>query len=285
MAAREDGCVCEWCGHRIPRTSDIFRAASPGQAADLAPFLAQYQQVRRADGHGRRTPDALCALPDVSAEDPRRAEWYIRRQSFETMCRVAGLAHGASKRVLDVGAGCGWLSHRLARLGHVPVAVDLRVDPEDGLGACSAYGVPFTLVHAHFDAMPFAPQQFDVVVLNAALHYARDPDETLRGAARMLAEGGILVVADSPTFRERSDGEAMVEQQSAFLHDSYGIEDPIQPGAGFLTFDDIHRAAAGMGRGARFFASHGPLGWRLRRRWSGHRVGRSPAAFGVWALQ
>ena len=38
-------------------------------------------------------------------------------------------------RVLDVGAGNSWLSHRLASFGHQVVAVDRLDDELDGLGA------------------------------------------------------------------------------------------------------------------------------------------------------
>ena len=38
-------------------------------------------------------------------------------------------------RVLDVGAGSGWLSHCLTALGHGAVALDAIDDDVDGLGA------------------------------------------------------------------------------------------------------------------------------------------------------
>jgi hypothetical protein len=66
------------------------------------------------------------------------------------------------------------------------------------------------------------------------------------------------------------------------MRDEYGVEDPLLPGAGFLTFDGLDQAGAGLGLRGRFIASRGPLAWRVRRRIARLRLGRSPAAFGLW---
>ena len=117
------------------------------------------------------------------------------------------LAAGATPlHVLDLGAGSGWLSHRLTALGHRVVAVDAIDDEVDGLGACRHYAGDFAAVQADFDALPFAPAQFDLVVFNGSLHYAADTGATLERAHRVLAPGGALVVMDSPMFRADGDG-------------------------------------------------------------------------------
>ena len=41
-------------------------------------------------------------------------------------------------RILDLGAGNGWMSYRLALQGHLPIAVDLLTNDRDGLGAAFA---------------------------------------------------------------------------------------------------------------------------------------------------
>ena len=59
-------------------------------------------------------------------------------------------------RLLDLGAGNGWLSYHLARRGHEAAAVDLTVNDFDGLGAHVHFDAPFTPVQAEFDHLPFA---------------------------------------------------------------------------------------------------------------------------------
>ena len=90
-------------------------------------------------------------------------------------------------RVLDMGSGVGWLSHQLARLGHRPCAIDLNLDPRDGLAAARYYPASWPLLQAEFDRLPLAGAQADVVVFNAALPYSGDYRVTLAGPTTLAA--------------------------------------------------------------------------------------------------
>jgi SAM-dependent methyltransferase len=187
--------------------------------------------------------------------------------------------------ILDLGAGSGWLSHRLSSLGHRPVAVDALDDEVDGLGAARHYSTPFPVVQADFDALPFAPGQFDLVVFNGSLHYAPDTAATLERAHRMLAPGGALVVMDSPMFRADRDGSAMVSDALRRFTLDCGLTDAMQQGLGYLTFALLAAIAARLQLRPLFVASRGPLGWRLRRHLARFRLRRAPAAFGLWVAR
>jgi len=276
--------TCARCGASYFRNRDVYQFLIAGKLDRVRPFLSQYRAVRRADGHQVLNVDRYTVLPRVPSDDPNASEWRIRRESFATALTRAALRSPLARRILDVGAGNGWLSYQLSQLGHAPVALDLDDDAGDGLRAVSPHK-PFPLVQADFDAMPFAQGQFDLVVMNASLHYSPDPEHTLRAAQRLLVDGGALVVMDSPMFDSSADGEAMVAEQLQRLRSDYAIPTPVYPGVGFLTFDSLQRFAESIGRKARFFASHGPIAWRLRRAWSSRRLGRRPASFGVWVAQ
>jgi SAM-dependent methyltransferase len=185
-------------------------------------------------------------------------------------------------RVVDLGAGSGWLSHRLAAAGHHVVAVDRLDDEADGLGACRYYETPFAAVHADFDALPFEPAQFDLAIFDGSLHYSADPAATLVEARRMLAPGGAIAVVDSPMFRRDADGVAMVDGQLRRIAAAHGVPAPLRGGVGFFTFDGLNELTARIGLNGRFMASRGPLTWRLRRQLARIQLGRAPAAFGVW---
>lgn len=275
---------CAGCGTQITQQDGIYRCLTSERRALVEPFLMQYRLVREQDGYRVSGEHYHRALPSVAPGDPQAPTWRIRQRSFERLCRdVLSHPDGETPAVLDLGAGNGWLSYQLTRRRCRAVAVDLLADDQDGLGACRHYDAPFACVQADFDALPFAPGQFDVVVFNGSLHYARDVAATLSQAVPMLAANGTLVVVDSPMFREEADGAAMRERLRERLRREYGVAEPIEPGEGFLTFSRLEAWASSGGRTSRFFPTN--EGWRRRllRLAPAHaRGGSRPARFGVW---
>ena len=284
-------CACDRCGNVYAQEDGLWHFLTPARRRLLEPFLRQYRAIRERDGRRRAASEYYSALPWVPSDDPHAAEWQIRRESYGHLLRRALSAAPQAIRILDLGAGNAWLSHRLAALGHHVVAVDVLDDDADGLRASKHYGVRFPAIQADYDALPFAPEQFDLVVFNGSLHYAPDPAATLAAAHRMLAPGGAMAVMDSPMFLRDADGRAMTADMASRFESllreplprgADGAAGFIQTGRGYLTFGAIEASAQSLGLRAEFIGSRGPIGWRLRRRIGGLRLGRSPAAFGVW---
>jgi SAM-dependent methyltransferase len=261
----------------------IYRLLSHERLLEIEPFLAQYRRIRAADGYRQRDAAYYRGLPQVARGDPQRAVWLIRQESFRHLYRSVLTRLGRrSLRVLDLGAGNGWLSHRLTVLGNVCVAVDWLDDPDDGLGAALHYPTTFTRLQADFDHLPLVGGQFDVVIFNASLHYSADPVTTLRNAAKTLLDGGTVVVMDSPVFASDADGQRMVAEREQVFADRIGR--PLGWGAGYLTVDGLARAATVTGRTLQRIPSRGGLGWAVRRWRAGRRLRRQPASFGVWSF-
>ena len=280
-----EAATCARCGHTFDEREGIWRCLTPRRSAGLQPFLEQYRAVRAHDGHRSASPEYYRNLPSVAGDDPCATEWQIRRETYGNLLRHVLAAAPQSMRVLDLGAGSGWLSHRLADLGHRVVAVDVLDDEADGLGAARQYAGTFALVQADFARLPFTPGQFDLVVFNASLHYARNAREALMHANTMLAEGGLLAVMDSPMFRADRDGRRMTATFRDRVRSSYSIDQVVQPGAGYMTFDALDRAAASLDRAPRFVPSRGPFRWRTRRHFARLRLHRAPASFGLWVAR
>jgi SAM-dependent methyltransferase len=275
--------TCASCGRRLVTQESVFRCLSVERRKALEPFLVQYRIVRQRDGYRAGDADYYRALPSAHSDDPQRAIWEIRSRSFRRLCDVIGSSTPAQPTVLDVGAGSGWLSYQLVKLGWRATAVDLLTDERDGLGAHRHYDVEFACVQADFDALPFAPGQFDCVVFNASLHFADDVGGTLRRASRLLNARGLLLVVDSPMFVNDRDGIAMRRRDRERLQTEYHLAEPIQPGEGYLTFRRLASYATSLGRTPRYFQSAD--GWRRRLRRAAAAAGLGdwrPAQFGVW---
>jgi SAM-dependent methyltransferase len=281
----DGGFVCSRCGQTFAWRAGAYRFLTPRRAEASAAFLRQYRLVREREGRRSLGAERRRALPDVEPCDPHAAEWRLRRQSYARLLRHALPDQRRSIRVVDLGAGCGWLSHRLTAFGHAVVAVDELDDEADGLSACRDYPVPFAAVQADFDCLPFEPSQFDLAVFDGSLHYSPDPLATLAEAKRTLATGGALAVLDSPMFLREDDGEHMVADTLRQLKAEHGLSSVIRPGVGFLTFDTLDRAAKRLDLRGHFVPSRGPLSWRVRRSVARVRLNRAPAAFGVWVAR
>ena len=261
----------------------IYRALSRERLLEIEPFLAQYRRIRAADGYRQREAAYYRGLPEVARDDPQDAVWRIRQQSFRHLCRIVLTRLGRRPlRVLDLGAGNGWLSHRLTLLGNVCVAVDWLDDPDDGLGAALHYPTTFTRLQADFDHLPVAAGQFDVVIFNASLHYSANPTATLSNAAKTLVNGGTLVVMDSPVFVRDEDGQRMLAERQHGFADRIGR--PLEWGAGYLTVDGLARAASEAGRTLQRIPSRGGPRWVVKRWRAGRKLRRQPASFGVWSF-
>ncbi len=280
-----DRFACARCGRLFDRRGGVWRFLTATRGARLEPFVRQYRMVRQREGRRPSAPDYYRRLPSVAPGDPYAKDWQVRRETFHHLLGHVLAAAAMPLHVLDLGAGSGWLSHRLSAIGHRAVAVDAIDDEVDGLGATRHYATGFPTVQADFDALPFAAGQFDLVVFNGSLHYAADTAATLEGAHRVLAPGGALVVMDSPMFRADDDGFAMARAALERFKSDCGCSDAVQPGAGYLTFARLDGIADTLALRPQFVPSRGPLGWRLRRGVARVRLRRAPAAFGLWVAR
>jgi SAM-dependent methyltransferase len=273
------------CDRAFERRGGVWRFLTPTRGVRLDPFVRQYRAVREREGRRPSTPEYYQRLPTVAPDDPHAGDWNVRRETYHHLLRHV-LADGPLPiHALDVGAGSGWLCHRLVALGHRAVAVDAIDDEVDGLGAARHYATAFPIVQADFDALPFAPSQFDLIVFNGSLHYAADTAATLANAHRLLKPGGALVVMDSPMFRADRDGAAMVDDTARRFVVECGISEVVLPGAGYLTFALLGAIAERLELRQEFVPSRGPLGWRMRRHLARVKLRRAPAAFGLWVAR
>ncbi|MBO0748934.1 MAG: class I SAM-dependent methyltransferase [Porphyrobacter sp.] len=255
----------------------------------LARFGVVYAAQRAAEGRAHKGA-ALRSLPYLST-GPLSKQWRVRARSFEALLRrvVVPLAgrKGAPLEILDLGAGNGWLSYRLACRGHRCTAIDIRTDEVDGLGAARELqrACDFRCIAAAFDALPLPSETADLAVFNASLHYATDLAAVLAEAARCLRPGGVIAVVDSPFYRSAADGEAMVREKRLTAGERFGERAASLislPTTEYLTRERLERAL--------------PLRWRRRRviypAWYELRPllawlsgARRPSRFDIWTTE
>jgi SAM-dependent methyltransferase len=223
LAARADALVCRREGRVYLRKGPVHLLLPPARRERLRSRVAAYRARRRVEGWR-----AEAGLPAVAAGHPQAQVW--RRRASHLARAESLLAARLPRRpwdLLDVGAGSGWLSARLLAGGHRVVAVDLDLDPDDGLLAADRLmgeGAVLPRAEAEMERLPLGDGLFDCALAAASLHHARDPVAALREMSRVVRPGGVVLVLDSPVYRDARDGLRMLSERG---HDT--------PAAGFFT--------------------------------------------------
>lgn len=162
---------------------------------------------------GRRIPGGLPA-PAVETGGPAGAvtgfdAWAgsYERSALQSVLFVPAqqaaldLAHRHTptpRRVLDVGCGTARLLRRARQ--RYPDADLVGIDPARQMLRTAAAATPAALairyVRAAAERLPFAPHTFDLVVATLSLRHWTDPAAGIAEIGRILAPGGVLVIAD-----------------------------------------------------------------------------------------
>jgi len=238
---------CPSCGAMFRRTGSFLDFLGEDRRDYFRSFLKDYTCVRKAEGRGAVESGYYRKLPAMDKSDPLAWQWRIRAKTFQAFQKrilkpLGEKLHPSPEsvtglKVLDLGAGVGWLSYRLAEMGHSPCSVDINTDDLDGLGAITHYTPDWPVLRAEFDRLPLAPAQADMALFNASLHYSPDYENTLTETLRVLKQDGLIVVLDSPVYNRQASGHCMVaERRQDFLH-RFGTPSDAVPSQDFLTWD------------------------------------------------
>ena len=142
-------------------------------------FEQLYIDVRHKEGRIYSDEEVL-HLPDISGDHPHYAEWLLRKESCERLTLYFEKRLGLMK-ILEVGCGNGWLSHRLASInGYDVTGTDVNLSE-----LCQA-----ERVFSHIPYLQFIPggihaerleeKGYDFIVFAASIQYFSSLKETIR---------------------------------------------------------------------------------------------------------
>jgi ubiquinone/menaquinone biosynthesis C-methylase UbiE len=284
---------CRICSFQLVQEQGIWRALPPGRQQYYDKFLMEYQFVRAAEGRGSPDPAFYLALPykDLTGRNPR--QWAIRSRTFRYLAHKVlpelQQQTTASLNLLDLGAGNGWLSYRLARRRHFPVAVDISVNNRDGLGAAAHYlsELPslFPRIQAELDNLPFADGQFDAAIFDASFHYSENYTRTLKEAIRCLRPGGTVIIADSPSYRSEESGQRMLQERRALFMNQFGFPSDGLKSLEYLTSERLTALAERLNISWQLHQPSYGLRWALRPWVAKIKRTREPSEFRLYTAQ
>ncbi len=170
---------CPVGGHNVPVRDGIPRFTDSGYAEH---FGAQWKKYRLTQ------LDSYTGVP-------------ITRTRLD---RCLGGVEVKGRQVLECGCGAGRFTEILLDKGAVVTSVDLSEAVD-----ANATSFPISDVHrvaqASILALPFAPQQYDVVVCLGVVQHTPSPEETIAALYNQVRPGGWLVIDhyDPPPARWR----------------------------------------------------------------------------------
>lgn len=284
---------CTTCRFQMLNEDGIWKALPAVRADYFRRFMREYQMVREAEGRGSANPEYYFALPYEDLSGHNQAQWAIRSRSYRFLEHTILPQLGASKpngmSILDLGAGNGWMSYRLALRGHRPVAVDLAVSEMDGLAAAHHYQQKlsrlFPRFQAELDRLPFAGRQFDLAIFNASFHYSENYAETLGEAIRCVRPGGAVIIADTAWYsREESGAEMLAERQRAFI-ERYGFPSDGMASLEYLTDRRLAALEREFGIHWQKYAPFYGLRWAMRPLVAKLKGKREPSRFRIYVAE
>lgn len=245
LEAVPHGLLCTAEGRWFATHGAVHRLLPDERRREIQPALEMYQRVRRDEGWRVER-----GLPDVPPSHPHADIWRGRAARFRRMLELLVPRLGpAPWRVLEVGAGCCWASVRLLERGHEATSVDVNLDPSDGLPAADLllpHPSDLPRAEAEMEALPLEPGRFDLVLAAGALHHTQHLTRVLVELRRVTRRGGWLAVLDSPVYRRRQDGEAMVADRMREHARRYGFALPRDSQSSYLVLGEL----PGLFRGA-----------------------------------
>jgi SAM-dependent methyltransferase len=212
-------------GHAFEHAGGVLSLVDARFARELAAFEARLAASRRALGRQLLDRAAYERLPsgqEAAGDAAWRAEWRMRGCDLAVVERL--LAGRGRLSVLDVGAWNGWLSNRLACLGHSVTAVDYFTGEHDGLGAVRHYARRWRAVQLDLRDLSLLDEAFDAVIFNRCLPFFPDPLAGLAGAMRLLSPGGQLIVTGLQIFTASRERARQVEAGWRAHRERFGFD-------------------------------------------------------------
>jgi SAM-dependent methyltransferase len=285
--------VCSDCTNTTRYIDGIWCSLSPQRIDRFRDFIAEYEFIRSAEGRGSMYSEYYLSLPFKDISGRNSDQWMIRARTFRTMeQRILAPLASLKKRplhILDLGAGNGWLSYRLALRGHHPIAVDLLTNDQDGLGAATHYSQCiqplFPRVQADLDRLPFASSTFDLTIFNASFHYSENYEQTFSEALRCTRPGGSVVIADTPWYAEEESGRRMVEEKHKHFSATYGFASDSISSLEYLTPDRLDSLQKQYGFEWSCIKPFYSIGWSLRPLRAKLKGRRTPSQFRIYAAR
>jgi SAM-dependent methyltransferase len=190
-----------------------------GKAEDISAydhFEQQYLSLRRKENR-IYTDEELINLPDIRNDHPYYKEWLVRKKSFQRLFSYLQKKQ-QSLKILVVGCGNGWLSHRLAMLSDCEVTgIDINRAELEQAARVFRHHPDCTFLYGDIHSGIIQYRKFDVIIFAASLQYFSSLTNTVNAARALLSSDGEMHILDSH-FYNNNELEAARQRSIAYFN-------------------------------------------------------------------
>lgn len=159
--------------------------------------------------------EELKMLPDVPPNHPLKREWDIRKHTLKNLINY--LQKKKLSRVLELGCGNGWLSHRLAK-SLIADIYAMDVNEKELLQGASVFEIKnLHFIFGDIFTYDFNADKFDIIVLAASVQYFPDFTQIIKRLLSLLKTDGEIHIVDSP-FYDMNDVDAARKRSETYFN-------------------------------------------------------------------
>lgn len=187
----------------------------PGSTLPDTSFEKKYLACRSSE-HRIYTDEEVLSLPECPAHHPHAAEWAIRKHSAGKLIRLLADRH-RPLRILEVGCGNGWLSHRLSIItGSRVTGIDINFTELQQAARIFSHCHNLSFIYGDINAGILGNQLYDVIVFAASIQYFSRPEHTLHICMQHLDRSGELHIVDSNFYASEAQAQKARERSVAY---------------------------------------------------------------------
>jgi ubiquinone/menaquinone biosynthesis C-methylase UbiE len=198
-----------------------------GRANDIIPgdFEKLYLQLREKEGRVY-TDEEVYALPEIGETHPHYNEWEVRKQSSHRLISYLQKKQQALK-ILEVGCGNGWLSHRLSAIrGSQVISSDINFTEIQQAARVFQNISNLHFIYADIESEMFGEKQFDVIVFAASIQYFSSLPGIISKAMKLLKPNGEIHIIDSHFYQLPELSAA--RQRSLLYYEAAGFPEMVK---------------------------------------------------------
>lgn len=187
---------------------EIITPSAPWEA-----FARNYLAVRKLEGR-LLSDEAVSQLPIFVGNAQLEKEWQKRARGANTLVRILKNKFKPYTKILDIGCGNGWLSHKLALAGFDVTGADVNLpELEQATRLFSGQNLRFVFADVFHWSNPPA---FEVAIVASAIQYFEQPQMLFQTLFKNIPSLQSIIISDSPLYANPAETQAASDRSRKY---------------------------------------------------------------------